>query len=63
MIINFNADGRCLLCMNDRFVVWYYCRPAVKWLGKPAAEPKVPGEAWISSCPSLAPPVTALKNW
>ena len=24
---------------------------------------RIPGKAWMSSCPSLAPPVAALTNW
>ena len=36
---------------------------AVKWSGKPAADPKVPGKAWMPSCPSLAQLEAALKNW
>ena len=39
---------------------------AVQWLGELTAVPKVPGEAWMLNCPSLAPPEAArlcAKNW
>ena len=34
----------------------------VQWLGKPSVERMVPGKAWMSSCPFLAPEVAALKK-